>query len=330
MANPQYDVGHILRLCFDSRGAESKKFVIITGSQISKLATKGRKAASFLELLRLGVTRVADVKYKASANPQERCQYVEALCKLIPTDPLAVADEIYSHLGEGNFRRWLCHEFKQFKIMNPRPTSALKCLQKAGALLLTTNYDFILENSKLPPKTSGEIPGSDRALNILVEEEHEDLKNVIAGPEQAILHLFGTFESRRKSFVFTKSDHDSYGSNADAMDHLRYIFYNSHVLFIGFQENDPFLNTLHRVMMKDLRMEKHLGSTQNRHYVLVPESDVGKFSDRYGGFLPLPYGSNPDHLVNFLTMIKEATESHQRGPKRRMDDAQGKAILIYE
>ena len=146
MANPaaEYDAGHIVRLCFDATSglAEStrcKKFVIIAGSQISKLATK-RKAAAFLELLRLGVKRAADVKYKASANPLERCRYVEALCKLIPTNPLDVADEIYSQLGEGNFRRWLSQEFKQFKIMNPRPTSVLKCLQKAGALLLTISF----------------------------------------------------------------------------------------------------------------------------------------------------------------------------------------------
>ena len=189
--------------------------------------------------------------------------------------------------------------------------------------------DFILENSKLPPKTAGEIPGSDRALNILVEEEYEDLKKVIAGQEQAILHLFGTIESRRKSFVFTKSDHDSYYScNADAMEHLRHVFYHSHVLFVGFQENDPFLNTLHRVMMHDLRMERRLGSTQNRHYVLVRESDVRSFSDHFSGFLPLQYGSNPDELVNFLTKIKEATESPHRGLKRRMDNAEGKAICF--
>jgi len=108
---------------------------------------------------------------------------------LIPTDPLHVADEIHSQLREVRFYQWLHQEFRQFKIRNQQPTSVLKCLQKVGGRLLTTNYDFILEKSKLPPncKFGGEVPESDRPLNILVEGDYEDIAEVIAGPEQAIV-----------------------------------------------------------------------------------------------------------------------------------------------
>ena len=304
----------IASLCFDVRG---QKFVVIVGSQISKLAT-GRKAASFFELLQLGVKRALDIKFRTNANPEEKRTYREGLLALIPTNPLHVADEIHSQLREVRFCQWLHQEFRQFKITNPQPTSILKCLQKVGGRLLTTNYDLILEKSKLPPnKFGGEVPESDRPLNILVEGDYEDIGEVIAGPKQAILHLFGTYESQ---LVFTSSHHESYTSNDEAMAHLQSIFYHSHVLFVGFEKDDPFLNTLYKVMMNELRMRKRLGSTRNRHYILVPKSDVRTFSDHFKGVLPVPYGSSLDELVNFLKMILEAIDSHRRGQKRRKDD----------
>jgi len=111
------------------------------------------------------------------------------------------------------------------------------------------------------------------------------------------------------------------------MAHLQSIFYHSHVLFVGFEKNDPFLNTLYEVMIDELGMGKRLGSTRNRHYILVPNSDVRTFSDHFEGVLPVPYGSSLDELVNFLQMILEAIDIHQRGQKRRKDDDEGKALL---
>ena len=314
----------IASLCFDARG---QKFVVIVGSQISKLAT-GRKAASFFELLQLGVKRAVDLKFKANANPEERCKYKEGLVALIPTNPLHVADEIHSQLREVCFYQWLRQEFRQFKIRNQQPTSILKCLQKVGGRLLTTNYDLILEKSKLPPncKFGGEVPESDRPLNILAEGDYDDIAEVIAGPKQAIVHLFGIYES---GIVFTTSDHKSYTSNADAMAHLQSIFYHSHVLFVGFEKDDPFFNTLYKVMIDELRMGKRLGSTRNRHYILVPNSELRTFSNQFKGVLPVPYGSSLDELVNFLKMTLEAIDSHQRGQKRRKDDDEGKAYNTY-
>ena len=46
-------------------------------------------------------------------------------------------------------------------------------------------------------------------------------------------------------------------------------------------------------------------------------------------FLPVPYGSSLDELVNFLKMTLEAIGSHQLGQKRRKDDGEVKAYNTY-
>ena len=301
-------VYQIAALCFDS-----KKFAVVVGSEIARLAAK-RIAASFPGLLTLGVKRAADIKFKATSSGEKE-HYIESWTKFISTNPLDVATEIATQLPVAKFKQWIKQELN-LTIRNRRPTVSLKALQKLGAQLLTTNYDTLLESARIPRA----VPGSDRMLNILSSDFNE-LQDLILGESQGILHLFGVF---RECMLFTKSDHEDYIKNEEVMQHLGTLFYQSHILFVGFQKNDPFLNTLYGVMQK--KLSKRLGNMKNRHYILVPDSELAVFNEGFPGILPLPYGSSDNELVRFLQeVIGQAIEAHHRGQKRRQD-TYGKTI----
>lgn len=311
MAEPE-DVHFIARLCFDP-----KKLIIINGPLVASIATQ-RKAATFSGLLDYGVKRAADAKFRG-VYQEEKNRYIGNFIKLIDTAPLTVADEIDSQLSEANFKSWLLHECK-FKRVNPRATCALKCLQQHhGAKLATTNYDtVVLETARA---TRGpEIPQSNRSLNVVDENHYDEVEEVIGGDhqQQAILHLFGVYSfSHRKCIIFTTRDHENYLSHeAGHSDHLSSLFYNSHVLFVGFCKNDPFLLTLYKFLKR-----KSKGRWKNRHYILVPDDDLQGFSNEFPGILPIKCGSTLEDLVPFLDMVVETIEDHKsRGLKRRKDD----------
>ena len=305
-------------LCFGG----PRKCAIIVGSQVAKLAV-GKKAASFVGLLHLGVKRAGDVKFRGSQSHEERTRllYVESLRELILTNPLDVASEIRRQLGDVVLGQWLKHELR-FGVKNNRPIKPLEALQNLDAKVLTTNYDTALENA-----LCADVCRNSRTLNILTSD-YGAVQDLITGnsDEQAVLHLFGVFND---SLVFCKSDHEQYIQDQSAMLHLSTLFYQSHVLFVGFERNDPFMKTLFEVM--EMKMSKYLGQMRNRHYCLIPDSELQSFNQEFPGILPLCYGSSNDDLIHFLEMVANTTGAHKIDRrKRRLDDAhEGIIVLIY-
>ena len=271
------------------------------------------KAASFFSLLELGVKKAADDKYGgAVGRDAEKKKYIDSFNSVIATKPLDVASEIHFQMSNG-FRSWLTTECRNLQVRNHKPASALKHLQRLGAVLLTTNYDLLLENVKSPHRL--QTPGSNRGMDMLDSSDAQvaEVQDVLLGNDQGILHLFGIY--RRECLVFTKSDHEAYPSD-HMMEHLSCLLYQYHILFVGFSRNDPFLATLYRVM--------NTKKIKNRHYILVQDTDLERFSETFVGMLPVRFGKTQDDLTNFLNKIMDSTNEHQKGQKRRMDDVEGK------
>jgi hypothetical protein len=160
------------------------QLVVVVGAGVAMGAT-GQSHASWQGLLEHGVKYLVQTGQIPCEAGDKRLTKLKAAFENFTLDKALDAAEdiehILKYLDEAAFGTWLKSAFANFKALpNPNPNQittleALRDLQQAGALLLTTNYDSLLKDiTHLTPVTW---------------EEHEDFHKVITERKDGSVHL---------------------------------------------------------------------------------------------------------------------------------------------
>jgi hypothetical protein len=177
---------------------DEPKVLVIVGAGISIGATSV-PYASWLGLLKHGVQHLVDTDVFTKRRGHELdASLNSAFSPFNLRSALQHADLVEQNLmtpDVNDFGRWLDSAFHEstFQAKQTETLEALRELQEAGALLLTTNYDSLLSQvTGMPPVTW---------------EEHTDFLQVMNRQRSAILHIHGHWQ-RPNSVVLGKGSYE--------------------------------------------------------------------------------------------------------------------------
>ena len=259
--------------------------ITIAGAGVSVSATKGNKLAQWHGLLEDGIDHcVANINGLSEtwADRQKKALEEGDLEELI-----SVARHIESKLGGtegGKFYQWLKDTVGAFKILDESlPLSLLKL----PTLLLTTNYDFILEKvSSKPAITWSNI---------------HRVEDFFRGNEEGILHLHGLYSEPKD--VVLGVNYNSLLGDEQRQAMLRSCLLRHRFLFVGVGEglNDPHFDAL-------MEWSKRIyGNSIYTHFLLTKRDNLA-FFERAGNdhLVALPYGDQYEDLPHFLESLNPA------------------------
>jgi hypothetical protein len=215
---------------------DEPKVLVVVGAGVSAGATSASHA-SWLGLLKHGVQHlVATEVFTERHGNQLSASLDAAFSPFDLTSALQHAENVEQTLRTPDaaaFAAWLDAAFREFKIEADKSETldALRDLQQAGALLLTTNYDSLLsEATGLPPVTW---------------EEHAELFQVIRRQRPGILHVHGHWQ-RPSSVVLGKSSYDRIARDQDFQDVFKSLWLERSWLYVGCGDglDDPNLGRL--------------------------------------------------------------------------------------
>jgi SIR2-like domain len=170
--------------------------LVVVGAGVSIGAT-GLPQASWLGLLKYGITYLVQRRFQKDWGLQLEGSLEAAFSPFNLKSALQHAELVEQALNTPDataFAEWLASSFSSFKAKaNSRDTlEALRDLQEAGALLLTTNYDDLVSDiTNSPPVTW---------------EEHTEFLRVITRQKAGILHIHGHWQ-RPSSIVLARIIH---------------------------------------------------------------------------------------------------------------------------
>lgn len=161
---------------------DEPRVVLVVGSGVSIGAT-GLAHASWSGLLRHGVQHLFAIEYITAKRRDDLIAAIEVAFSPFNLDQaLRLAESIESSLQlteKGPYAAWLQSAFEDFKALPARAGAleAIHALQQAGALVLTTNYDGLLEAA------TGCQP--------VTWQDHQGFLQVVNRSREAILHIHG-------------------------------------------------------------------------------------------------------------------------------------------
>ncbi|MEI7748705.1 MAG: SIR2 family protein, partial [Chlorobiaceae bacterium] len=177
---------------------DQPKVLVVVGAGVSMGAT-GKAHASWLGLLEHGIGHLVDT---GIFTPSHRDTLLNSLKSAFSPFDLALALQ-HAENVEVNLKTLDLQAFADwlesaFRDLTPRPggtdtLDALRDLQQAGALLLTTNYDSLLSDATGLPPVSW--------------DDHEKLLQVISQQQNGILHIHGHWQ-QPSSVVLGRSSYD--------------------------------------------------------------------------------------------------------------------------
>ena len=215
---------------------DEPKVLILVGAGVSAGATSSPHA-TWLGLLKHGVDYLVRTEAFTEKRGKDLTASLEAAFS--PFDLRSALQ--HAELVEQNlttpepaaFGRWLQEAFGRFHIQSGKGAtlSALRDLQEAGALLLTTNYDSLLsEATGLPPVTW---------------EEHDKLLPLMNRTSPGILHIHGHWR-RPSSVVLGKTSYNRVAADHDFQDALKSLWLGYSWIYVGSGDGlgDPNLGRL--------------------------------------------------------------------------------------
>jgi hypothetical protein len=215
---------------------DRRKLVVLVGAGVSIGATS-LDHASWLGLLKHGVSYLANTNVITDARREALFTSLENTFRDFDlSKALQHAELVEQNLTTPDpvaFSNWLRDAFSNFEAnSNGMETlKALRDLQQAGALLLTTNYDGLLS-------TVTDLPA-------VTWEEHETFLKVINGKAQGILHLHGHWE-RPSSVILGRSSYDRIAGDEQFQSAFRSLWMQFSWLYVGCGDglDDPNLGRL--------------------------------------------------------------------------------------
>lgn len=213
------------------------------------------------------------------------------------SDLIAAAEKATDALGGRRsigYSEWLRDAVGDMVVTDAAVPEAIKMLAEAGALIATTNYDSILEETLAVPAVTWR--DSARA------------QRVLRGHDRAIVHLHGHW-AEPESVVFGSSSYADVLRDENAGLFLRTFLYTGTVLFVGFGAglNDPNFSALRRWLRTVLRDSSY------EHYRIARQSQVATFQAQHDSDEHIRViSSGPEHadLPAFLRSLTSGVNSN--------------------
>ena len=233
---------------------DEPKVLVLVGAGVSAGATSSPHA-TWLGLLKHGVDYLVSTEVFTEKRGKDLIASLEAAFSPFDLESaLRHAELVEQNLTTPEpaaFGRWLLEAFRGFHVQSGKGATlnALRDLQEAGALLLTTNYDSLLsEATGLPPVTW---------------EEHDKLLPLINRTSAGILHIHGYWQ-RPSSVVLGESSYDRVAADQDFQDALKSLWLGYSWIYVGSGDGlgDPNLGRL-------LEWGKRWGSSAMPDYFLA-------------------------------------------------------------
>lgn len=264
---------------------DPKSVVFVVGAGVTMGALYGSgKPTSWGGLIKDGLD-FAKARSKFSPGEYEAC--LHKLGSKAGEDWIDVAQTLTDKLGGvrgGEFRNWLQKSVGTFResIRDRSVLDPLAELAKRGALLLTTNYDHVLEQVTGLPTVVGTDSG----------RMGEALRD-----RPAILHMHGSWE-RPASVVLGAESYQEVLDDAFAQFIMRALPATKTLVFIGcgagLQDPNwgPFMSWVEDVLVYDTQ----------EHYRLCREGERQQVADEHQGqpIYPLVFGTEHGDLGGFL------------------------------
>ncbi len=204
----------------------SPQLVVVVGTGVARDAT-GQPHASWLGLLKHAIQHLVALRIqpewgehlKASLDAAFRSPFdLQAALK-----HAEFIEQALTTPDTKGFAEWLESAFVDFKarpsLKHPTTLEGLWDLQRAGALLLTTNYDSLLTDATdLPPVTW---------------EEHDDFHRVMTRQKSGILHIHGHWR-RPSSIVLGHTSYKRVVTDQRIQELFKSLWLNWHWLYVGF------------------------------------------------------------------------------------------------
>ena len=207
--------------------------LVVVGAGISAGATLAPHA-SWLGLLKHGVEHLVTTEVFTNKRGKELSASLDVAFSPFDLETaLQHAELVEQNLRTPDaaaFARWLGAAFHDFRGRS-KALDALRDLQQAGALLLTTNYDSLLS------EVTGLLP--------VTWEEHAEFLQVINRQRPGILHIHGHWQ-RPSSVVLGKGSYDRIVRDQDLQDILKSLWLEWSWMYVGCGDglDDPNLGRL--------------------------------------------------------------------------------------
>ncbi|MGC9973270.1 MAG: SIR2 family protein, partial [Bryobacteraceae bacterium] len=216
--------------------SDQPKVLALVGAGISADATS-LPHATWLGLLKHGVNHLVSTEFFPGKRGADLIASLETAFS--PFDLVKAIE--HAELVERNlmvpnpacFAQWLDSAFATFPIRPGRAAAldALRNLQQAGVLLVTTNYDSLLaEATGLQPVTW---------------QEHDEFLKVVSRQRPGILHLHGYWK-RPSSVVLGRTSYDRIVADRDFQDIFKSLWLEWSWIYVGCGDglDDPNLGRL--------------------------------------------------------------------------------------
>ena len=243
-----------LRELAKSFDKQDPQVVVLVGTGVSAGAT-GAAHASWLGLLKHCIDHLVDTQKVTQVwGTNLKTKLDKAFSPFQLTEVLKFAELVEQSLkilSPEDFAAWLEAAFRNMRALPGKGETldALRELELAGALLLTTNYDDLLE------KATG--------LDPITWMQHEELLTLMTRKSHGILHIHGHWRNPN-SVVLGKESYERHAGDAYFKDGLKSLWMYRHWLYVGCGSglDDPDLGTL-------LEWGKGWGSASLRDYYLA-------------------------------------------------------------
>ncbi len=240
------------------------RLVVVVGAGISLGAT-GLPHASWTGLLKHGINYLVQGQIQKQWGIRLEQSLEESFSPFNLKKTLQHAELVEQALNTPDptaFAEWLTSGFSSFKAKENRQDTldALRDLQEAGALILTTNYDSLLSDiTHSPPVTW---------------EEHHDFLRVMTRQKPGILHVHGHWQ-RPSSIVLGRSSYDRVVADDDFQQLFSSLWLEYSWLYVGCGDglDDPNLGRL-------LEWGKRWGESAMPDYFLAREDKAEEIESR--------------------------------------------------
>ena len=240
----------------------ASRLCVVVGTGATASATGGAPTASWTGLVENAIDRCVssgsrDADWAARARGDVHSKY--------DGDLIAAAEKATEALGGRTsigYRNWLRDAVGDLETTDDAVPEAIKALADAGALITTTNYDSILEDTLGIPAVTW--------------RDSARIQRVLRGDDRGVVHLHGHW-AEPESVVFGSSSYADVLRDDNAGLFLRAFLYTGTALFVGFGAGlaDPNFSALRRWL------RTVLGSSTYQHYRLARESQVADFQAQH-------------------------------------------------
>lgn len=297
---------------------------LVVGAGVSLAATSGAAEASWLGLIRAGMSYARATNAKLTDQWQANVESDLELGHQFNASLVAAAGKVLDALGGtdgGDFKAWLRRDVGGLseRITNP---GVLDALTRLPCPLLTTNYDGLLE--KVANRSAATWRESSR------------LQMAITRSSSDIGHLHGYWEEPSSVILGASSYGEILGH--EAAQALQQAIATTRVLvFVGFGAGmqDPNFDSLRHWL------RKYFAGSELRHYRLCLIGELEQLAQFHSEdrISPVPYGAAHDDLEGFLLGLREHNDAvslrpatHLSAPTRALEAiherVRGEALLV--